>query len=83
MSIPTVGVPGDTSFGTLQQGYLETSNVDPVTEITIAMEVNYFQLNSAEYFTGIAPASTMVEVCKFTSPEYLIEMNAIAVLPNG
>jgi 2-iminobutanoate/2-iminopropanoate deaminase len=36
-----------------------------------------------EYFTGIAPASTMVEVCKFTSPDYLIEMNAIAVLPNG
>src|ERR1700730_4624774 len=36
-----------------------------------------------EHFTGIAPASTMVEVCKFTSPEYLIEMNAIAVLPNG
>ena len=36
-----------------------------------------------EFFTGIAPASTMVEVCKFTSPDYLIEMNAIAVLPNG
>ncbi|ARP99489.1 RidA family protein [Pseudorhodoplanes sinuspersici] len=36
-----------------------------------------------EYFTGIAPASTMVEVSKFTSPDYLIEMNAIAVLPNG
>lgn len=36
-----------------------------------------------EYFTGIAPASTMVEVTKFTSPDYLIEMNAIAVLPNG
>ncbi len=36
-----------------------------------------------EYFTGIAPASTMVEVCKFTSPDYLIEINAIAVLPNG
>jgi flagellar basal-body rod protein FlgG len=31
---PTVGVPGDTAFGTLQQGYLESSNVDPVTEIT-------------------------------------------------
>jgi flagellar basal-body rod protein FlgG len=31
---PTVGVPGDTSFGTLQQGYLEASNVDPVAEIT-------------------------------------------------
>ena len=36
-----------------------------------------------EYFVAPAPASTMVEVCKFTSPDYLIEMNAIAVLPNG
>lgn len=36
-----------------------------------------------EYFTGIAPASTMVEVTKFVSPDYLIEINAIAVLPNG
>jgi len=36
-----------------------------------------------EYFTGVAPASTMVEVTKFTSPDYLIEINAIAVLPNG
>jgi enamine deaminase RidA (YjgF/YER057c/UK114 family) len=33
-----------------------------------------------EYFTGIAPASTMVEVCKMTSPDYLIEINAIAVV---
>src|SRR5882724_1527317 len=33
-----------------------------------------------EYFTGIAPASTMVEICKMTSPDYLIEINAIAVL---
>ena len=31
---PTVGVPGDTSFGIIQQGYVEASNVDPVTEIT-------------------------------------------------
>jgi enamine deaminase RidA (YjgF/YER057c/UK114 family) len=28
-----------------------------------------------------APASTMVEICKMTSPDYLIEINAIAVLP--
>ncbi len=34
-----------------------------------------------EYFKAPAPASTMVEVVKMTSPEYLIEMNAIAVLP--
>ncbi len=31
---PAVGVPGDTAFGTIQQGYLESSNVDPVSEIT-------------------------------------------------
>jgi enamine deaminase RidA (YjgF/YER057c/UK114 family) len=31
-----------------------------------------------EYFKPPAPASTMVEVCKMTSPEYLIEMSAIA-----
>lgn len=29
-----LGVPGDPGFGTVQQGYLETSNVDPVKEIT-------------------------------------------------
>ncbi|MGQ0652859.1 MAG: RidA family protein [Betaproteobacteria bacterium] len=33
-----------------------------------------------EYFGSPPPASTMVEVTKFTSPEYLIEMNAIAVV---
>ena len=31
---PVVGVPGDPSFGTVEQGYLELSNVDPVKEIT-------------------------------------------------
>jgi 2-iminobutanoate/2-iminopropanoate deaminase len=33
-----------------------------------------------EYFGVPAPASTMVEVSKMTSPEYLIEINAIAVV---
>jgi 2-iminobutanoate/2-iminopropanoate deaminase len=33
-----------------------------------------------EYFKAPAPASTMVEVTKMTSPDYLIEMNAIAVI---
>ena len=27
---------------------------NPITEITMAMEVNYFQLNSAEYFVPVA-----------------------------
>jgi len=31
---PTLGNPGDNGFGTIQQGYLEASNVDPVKEIT-------------------------------------------------
>jgi flagellar basal-body rod protein FlgG len=29
-----IGNPGDAGFGTLLQGYIETSNVDPVQEIT-------------------------------------------------
>jgi flagellar basal-body rod protein FlgG len=29
-----VGVPGDAGFATIEQGYLEASNVDPVKEIT-------------------------------------------------
>jgi 2-iminobutanoate/2-iminopropanoate deaminase len=34
-----------------------------------------------EFFTGEPPASTMVEVSKFVNKDYLIEINAIAVLP--
>ena len=35
-----------------------------------------------EYFKSVPPpASTMVEVSKFTSPDYLIEISAIAVIP--
>lgn len=34
----------------------------------------------AEYFKAPLPASTMVEVTKMVSPDYLIEINAIAVL---
>jgi len=33
-----------------------------------------------EYFKPPAPASTMVEVSKFTSPDYLIEISAIALV---
>jgi len=33
-----------------------------------------------DYFSSPAPASTMVEVTKMTSPEALIEINAIAVV---
>ncbi|WP_421855229.1 flagellar basal-body rod protein FlgG [Oricola sp.] len=42
-----VGVPGDPGFATIQQGYLEGSNVDPVKEITelIAAQRGY-EMNS-------------------------------------
>ena len=35
----------------------------------------------AQYFKPPLPASTMVEVTKMTSSDYLIEISAIAVLP--
>ena len=35
------------------------------------------------YFAAPAPASTMVEVTKMVHPDYLIEINAIAVLGSG
>ena len=34
-----------------------------------------------EYFKAPAPASTMVEVTKMVHPDYLIEINAIALIP--
>lgn len=34
-----------------------------------------------EYFTGTPSASTMVEISRFVKKEYLIEMNAIAFIP--
>jgi 2-iminobutanoate/2-iminopropanoate deaminase len=36
-----------------------------------------------EYFHAPLPASTMVEVSKMVSPDYLIEISAIAVVGNG
>ena len=32
--VPIYGLPGEPGFGTLKQGFLETSNVNPVAEIT-------------------------------------------------
>ena len=34
-----------------------------------------------EYFKAPLPASTMVQISNFVSPDYLIEINAIAVIP--
>lgn len=43
----TLGNPGDPSYGTLEQGYLEDSNVDPVEEITSLIQAQrIYELNS-------------------------------------
>lgn len=53
-----VGVPGDTSYGVIQQGYLEASNVDPVSEITNlisaqrAYEMNSKVIQAADQMSG-------------------------------
>ncbi len=51
---PQAGVPGTTGYGTIQQYFLETSNVDPVSEITAliaaqrAYEMNSKVITSAD-----------------------------------
>lgn len=44
---PAVGVPGDPGFATISQGYLESSNVDPVKEITDLIQAQRaYEMNS-------------------------------------
>lgn len=53
------GLPGDPSFGTVAQGYLEGSNVDPVKEITglisaqRAYEMNSKVIQAADDMAGV------------------------------
>ena len=54
----TVGVPGDPGYGTIRQGYLESSNVDPVKEISDlisaqrAYEMNSKVIQAADEMAG-------------------------------
>jgi flagellar basal-body rod protein FlgG len=44
---PTTSTPGTQGFGTLTQGYVEASNVDPVTEITaLIVAQRAYEMNS-------------------------------------
>ena len=55
---PITGVPGDPGFGTIHQGYLESSNVDPVKDITEliaaqrAYEMNSKVIQAADEMAG-------------------------------
>jgi flagellar basal-body rod protein FlgG len=54
------GVPGDPSFGTIKQGYLESSNVDPVREITDLIEAQRaYEMNSKVMTAADDMASTV------------------------
>jgi flagellar basal-body rod protein FlgG len=56
---PVTGTPGNLGFGTLQQGYTEASNVDPVTEITsLIVAQRAYEMNSKV----ISTADNMLQV---------------------
>lgn len=58
-----VGVPGDPGFATIEQGYLESSNVDPVKEITElisaqrAYEMNSKVIKAADEMASVVSQS--------------------------
>jgi flagellar basal-body rod protein FlgG len=62
---PIGGVAGEAGFGTIQQGYLESSNVDPVKEITElisaqrAYEMNSKVIQAADDMSSIVSKSMM------------------------
>ena len=62
-------------------------SLDDVVRVDVYVRnIEHFPIIHAvrqQYFKAPVPASTMVEVSKMVKPEYLIEISAIAVLPNG
>jgi flagellar basal-body rod protein FlgG len=57
---PVVGTPGDTGFGYLKQNYLESSNVDPVREITELISAQRaYEMNSKVITTADDMASVV------------------------
>jgi flagellar basal-body rod protein FlgG len=60
---PVVGNPGTTSYGTIQQGYLETSNVNIVTEITnLITAQRAYEMNSKVIQTSDDMESTLSQI---------------------
>lgn len=59
----TTGNPGSTAFGNLQQGYLETSNVDIVSEITnLITAQRAYEMNSKALTTADQMSQTLSQV---------------------
>jgi flagellar basal-body rod protein FlgG len=60
-----IGVPGDPGFGTVQQGYLENSNVDPVKEITELISAQRaYEMNSKVVTAADQILSTVTQMFK-------------------
>jgi flagellar basal-body rod protein FlgG len=60
---PVLGNPGTTAFGQLQQGFLETSNVDVVTEITNMITAQRaYEMNSKVIQTSDQMMSTLNQI---------------------
>jgi 2-iminobutanoate/2-iminopropanoate deaminase len=87
----TVAGPGDISVQTRQvcenlKAAIEEAGgtMDDICRVDVFIRnMEHFDEIHAvrrEYFKAPGPASTMVEVSKFTSPDWLIEINAIAVV---
>lgn len=60
-----VGVPGDPGFATVEQGYLEDSNVDPVKEITELISAQRaYEMNSKVITAADEMASTATQAMR-------------------
>jgi flagellar basal-body rod protein FlgG len=60
---PVVGVPGDPGFATVRQGYLESSNVDPVKEITELISAQRaYEMNSKVIQAGDEMSKTITTI---------------------
>jgi flagellar basal-body rod protein FlgG len=60
---PTLGVAADEGFGTILQGYLETSNVDPVKEITELIQAQRsYEMNSKVIQAADSMYGTMANI---------------------
>jgi flagellar basal-body rod protein FlgG len=62
---PVTGLPGDPGFGTISQGYLESSNVDPVQEITNLISAQRaYEMNSKVIQAASEMAATLSQGLK-------------------
>jgi flagellar basal-body rod protein FlgG len=59
----TLGLAGDVGFGIIHQGYLESSNVDPVKEITELIQAQrHYEMNSKVIQTADSMYGTMTSI---------------------